>query len=120
MRPLFLAVALLLAAALPALAASAVTISSLAQSPASHYGQVVLVTGTIAGYEQKTTAKGNAYADFRLQGGGASVVVFAGRPKSLRNGLRVRVLGTFVKSKRIGRDTFRNAVEAIRIEILGR
>lgn len=99
---------------------TAVSVHDLARNPASHYDDAVKVTGTIAGYQARTTPRGTPYSAFRLQAGGASVEVFAGRPKGLRDGLRVRVTGTFVKSKRIGRDTFRNAVEAIRIDVLAK
>lgn len=44
-------------------------------------------------------------------------MVFAGRPKGLRNNLHVRVTGKFAKLKRVGRDTFRNAVEAYRVVV---
>ncbi|MGQ0550615.1 MAG: hypothetical protein ACT4PY_13210 [Armatimonadota bacterium] len=97
-----------------------VTVRDLAQNPSGHHNDVVKVSGTIAGYESHVTARGTPYAGFRLQAGGASVAVFAGRPKGLQNGQRVRVIGTFVKSKRVGRSTFRNAVEAIRIEVLAK
>ncbi|MGH7322045.1 MAG: hypothetical protein ACRELA_20805 [Candidatus Rokuibacteriota bacterium] len=96
------------------------SVQDLAQSPATHHGGVVKVSGTIAGYQQRTTGRGTPYASFRLQEGGSSVGVFAGRPKGLHNGQRVRVIGMFTKSKRVGRETFRNAVEAIRIEVLAK
>lgn len=50
--------------------------------------------------------------------GDASVMVFAGRPKGLRNNQHVRVTGKFTKLKRVGSDTFRNAVEAYRVVVL--
>lgn len=45
-------------------------------------------------------------------------MVFAGRPKGLRNNQHVRVTGKFTKLKRVGSDTFRNAVEAYRVVVL--
>ncbi len=117
-----LAALVVILASAPALAgpASEVSVRDLAQSPGNHHGDAVKVSGVIAGYQSRTTARGTPYASFRLQAGGASVPVFAGRPKGLQAGQRVRVTGIFVKSKRVGRDTFRNAVEAIRIEILAK
>lgn len=122
MRVYLLTAAMIILATLPAGAApiSEVTVSDLAQNPGSHHGDVVKVSGTVAGYQSHVSARGTPYASFRLQAGGASVEVFAGRPKGLHNGQRVRVAGTFVKSKRVGRHTFRNAVEAVRIEVLSK
>lgn len=93
-------------------------VRDLAQNPAGHYGKVITVEGTIAGYQTRVTARGTPYASFRLKEGDASVMVFAGRPKGLRNNLHVRVTGKFTKLKRVGRDTFRNAVEAYRVVVL--
>ncbi|MGH2373978.1 MAG: hypothetical protein ACRDIC_11000 [bacterium] len=122
MRVCLLTAVMLVLAALPAHAApiSEVTVGDLARNPGSHHGDAVKVSGTIAGYQPHVSARGTPYASFRLQAGGASVEAFAGRPKGLQNGQRVRVAGIFVKSKRVGRHTFRNAVEAIRIEVLSK
>ncbi len=120
MRVYLLTAVMIALTTVPAHAAtlSEVTVGALAQNPASHHGDAVMVSGTVAGYQPHVSARGTPYASFRLQAGGASVAVFAGRPKGLHNGQRVRVAGIFVKSKRVGRHTFRNAVEAVRIELL--
>lgn len=122
MRVCLLTALMIVLAVLPAHAApvSEVTVSDLAQNPRGHHGDIVKVSGTIAGYQSHVSARGTPYASFRLQAGGASVEVFAGRPKGVQNGQRVRIIGPFVKSKRVGRHTFRNAVEAIRIEVLSK
>lgn len=122
MRVCLLTLVMIALATLPAHAASLseVRVGDLAQNPASHHGDAVQVSGTIARYQSHVSARGTPYASFRLQADGASVEVFAGRPKGLQNGQRVRVAGIFVKSKRVGRHTFRNAVEAVRIEVLAK
>ncbi len=118
MRSVLLAALLVAIATSPALAQQGVTAWDLTQNPARHYGKIIRVTGTITAYQARVSARGTPYATFRLTEGGASVTVFAGRPRGLRNTLYVRVTGKFVKVRRVGRDTFRDAVEAVRIEVL--
>ncbi|MDR7434527.1 MAG: hypothetical protein QN189_05295 [Armatimonadota bacterium] len=111
----FLLVTLLLPSALAQLT---VTVRDIVQNPDRYDGQIVSVTGTIAAYRERISARGNPYTTFRLEEGGASVAVFAWRHQGLRNGLRVRVVGRFDKMKRVGQYTFYNEIEAQRIEVL--
>jgi hypothetical protein len=119
-KPGFGALLLVLIAAAAALGQTPVSVGDLAGSPATYHGDAIKVSGTIASYQQRATGRGTPYASFRLQAEGSSIPVFAGRPKGLRNGQRVRITGMFVKSKRVGRETFRNAIEAIRVDILAK
>lgn len=103
--------------ALPALAQPTVAISALVQHPDQYDGKTVSVIGTITGYREHVSARGNPYTTFRLVDGGA-VSVFIWKHQGLRDGIRVRVIGTFSKVRRVGRYTFFNEIEARRIEVV--
>lgn len=115
-RPLGAVLVLVLwVCSLPALAQQAVTVSALLLHPEQYDGKTISVVGTVARYQERVSARGNPYTTFRLEDGGA-VSVFAWHHQGLRDGLRVRVVGTFFKVRRVGRYVFRNEVEAQRIE----
>ncbi len=101
--------------ALPALAQPAIAISALVQHPNQYDGKTVSVTGTVVGYRERVSGRGNPYTTFRLTDGGA-VSVFIWNHQGLRDGIRVRVVGTFSRVRRVGRYTFFNEIEARRIE----
>jgi hypothetical protein len=94
-----------------------VTASAILQHPDQYDGKVISVSGTIAAYQERVSAKGNPYTTFRLEDG-ASVSVFAWKHQGLKNGLRVRIMGTFVATKRVGQYTFHNEIEAQQIQTL--
>jgi hypothetical protein len=93
-------------------------IQNLLQTPDQYDGKTVTVDGTITAYRERVSRQGHAYTTFRVGANGRSVSVFAWKPQGLANGLRVRVTGTFSKEKHVGRYTFRNEIEAQRIERL--
>jgi hypothetical protein len=71
------------------------TVADLARTPTRYDRQVVSVTGTVAGYEERFTDRDVRYAEFRLEEGGASIPVVVWGHPGLQPGLRVRVTGTF-------------------------
>ena len=118
-RALSLAAVFVLSAVSPALAQETVTARDVAQSPGRYYGQEIIVTGTVAAYQARVSPRGNPFATFRLEAAGASAAVFAwGKFPKVHNGSLIRVRGKFTKVKRLGRTTFANHLEALRIDIL--
>ena len=104
----------------PALAQQAVGVKELVKHPARYNERVVTTIGTVASYQEGVSGKGFAYAEFRLEDGGTSVGVFAWehawRHRGLRNGLRVRVTGTFTTAPMA--NGIANDIEAERIEVI--
>jgi len=117
--PPLTALALVLWAA-SALAARAdlVTVKDLLAEPDKWHGRAVVVTGSVGKVEPRTSQRGNAYYTFRLSDGPASVTVFSYGTPELHDGNRVNVEGTFLKVNRVGKYTFQNQVNAIRIRRL--
>ncbi len=76
------------------------------------------MVGTIGDYRERVSARGNPYTTFHLQDGTAQVSVFAWKHQGLRNGLRVRVVGTFAKVRQVGGYTFYNEIQANSVEML--
>lgn len=99
---------LLLAATLAALAAAplsaqdAITVSALVDGADRYDGEVVRVVGLVAAYRERLSRSGEPYTAFDLRDGKASVAVFAWPHQGLRNGLKVRVTGTFFRLKTYG------------------
>ncbi len=92
-----------------------IAVLALVKNSDRYDGQIVTVMGTVTGYRERTSRAGNPYTTFRLEDAGASVLVFAWKHQGLRNGQRVQVTGKFLKTKRVGRYTFYNEIEAQRI-----
>ena len=116
-RLLGLSVVLLLSIS-PLLAQEAATVTAVAQHPDQYDKKTINVTGTIADYRERVSARGNEYTTFRLQDRGASISVFAWKHPGLRNRQRVRVIGVFTRLKRVSKYEFHNEIEAQRIDAL--
>ncbi len=112
--PVALALALWMAGVLTARADS-VTVKDLLAEPDKWHGQAVVVTGSVGKLEARTSQRGNPYYTFLLNDGMESVTVFSYGTPEVKNGNRVQVEGTFLKVKRVGKYTFQNQVDAIRI-----
>ncbi len=109
---------LILLAGLPAFAQQTVTVGDLAHNRDRYDKQVISVVGTIGDYRERVSARANPYTTFRLLDGAARVSVFAWKHQGLRNGLRVRVAGTFAKVRQVGGYTFYNEIQANSVEML--
>jgi hypothetical protein len=118
LRSVLIALLVILFGVVPTLAQQAVTPQALGQNPDRYDKQLVSVTGTIVSYRERVSAHGKPYTTFRVKSDSASVSVFAWKHQGLRNGQRVRVIGTFKKVKVAGGYRFRNEIEAQRIEAL--
>jgi cytochrome c-type biogenesis protein CcmE len=77
-------------------------VTALVQSADRYDGEVVRVVGLVAAYRERFSRSGEPYTAFDLRDGKASVAVFAWPHQGLRNGLRVRVTGTFFRLKTYG------------------
>jgi hypothetical protein len=115
-RRLLCAAVILLGVA-PVLALQTVTIHALAQNPDQFDGKVVSVVGSISDYRELLSGAGNAYTNFRLTEGEASVSVFIWNKQGLSNGQKARVTGTFAKTRQVGPYTFPSEIQATRIEV---
>ena len=113
----WLAVVLFAISAL-AVRADPVTLKELLAEPDKWHGRPVVVSGTVGKLEAKTSQRGNPYYTFLLTNGSASVTVFSYGTPEIKDGNRVEVEGTFLKVKRVGKYTFQNQVDAIRIRVL--
>lgn len=75
------------------------TVGALLRNADRYDGEVVTVAGAVGAYRERVTATGEPYTTFQLRDARASVPVFAWPHQGLRDGLRVRVTGAFVKVK---------------------
>ncbi len=115
--PAALALALWTAGVLAA-RADLVTVKDLLAEPDKWHGRAVVVTGSVGKLEARTSQPGNPYYTFLLNDGMASLTVFSYGTPEVKNGNRVQVEGTFLKVKRVGKYTFQNQVDAIRVRRL--
>lgn len=111
-------VLVLWAAAAPAVRADLVTVKELLAEPDKWHGRAVVVSGSVGKLEPRTSQRGNPYYTFRLNDGRQSVTVFSYGTPEVRDGNRVQIEGTFLKVNRVGKYTFQNQVNAIRILVL--
>lgn len=112
-------VAAILAAGLPTLALARDHIGDILARPEAFDHRVVTLTGTASALDPRTSQRGNDYFTFRLADEtGATVKVFSWGKPAIAPGERVEVHGRFQEERRVGRYTFTNEVEALRIRKL--
>src|ERR1700730_13595348 len=103
--------------------AQTIPISVILRSPGNYYGKHVFVSGTVTQLSEESPQKGiaNSYDRivFQICNSGCLRVLWFGKSTLLlwdaailANGEQIIVPGTFVAVKRMGRDIFRNAIEA--------
>jgi hypothetical protein len=98
-----------------------VSIRDVTANPAKFDGQTVTLRGTAQAVKATTSRKGNDYTTFQVKDtSGAAVRVFSWGHPAIRDGLSVEVVGVFQQTKRVGRYTFYNEVEAQTVRPLGR
>jgi len=103
----------------PWAAAQTQTIPAVLQHPDQYDGKVINVIGTITGYQESVAGVAGKYTKFRLEDGGSSVTVYYfGQHLGLKNGMRVRVIGTYSAFKQSGQYTYRNQVGAQEVQRL--
>ncbi len=121
-RPLFqfLAWTAVLVALLdPALALARDRIGDILARPETFDRREVVLIGKASALDPRTSRRGNDYFTFRLADEtGAFLRVFSWGKPAMAPGDRVEVQGRFQKERRVGRYTFTNEVEAVRIRKL--
>ena len=113
---LFVLTAALLAVGFPAFAAASVTIKTLLEEGEKYHQQPVSVIGEAADLRTVVGPRNLPFYTFRLRNADGSVMV-QGKPE-LSNGDQVYVYGIFVKSRKAGRTTITNRIEATIVEQL--
>ena len=112
-------VAVILAAGLPATALTRDRIGDVLARPDAFDRREVVLEGTASAVDPRTSQRGNDYFTFRLADeAGASVRVFSWGKPAIIPGDRVEIQGRFHKERRVGRHTFTDEVEALRIRKL--
>ncbi len=98
-------------------AAQETTIEKIIANKDSYDGQEVSVPGIVSKLKLKTSKGGNEYTTFSLtHGSGVSLNVFVWRHSKVKEGQKVKVIGTYRKVKRAGRYTFYNEIEATEVK----
>jgi RecJ-like exonuclease len=88
------------------------TISEILSHPEKYHLKTVQVKGEVLDVKHKVSKKGNEYTIFVLSDGKTAIKVFTfGTPK-INIGDKVKVKGTFYKTKYVGRYTFYNEIDA--------
>ena len=112
-------ITVILAATLPALALARDRIADILARPNAFDRRDVILEGRASALDPRTSQRGNDYFTFRLADEqGASLKVFSWGKPAIAPGDRVEVQGRFQKERRVGRHTFTNEVEALRIRKL--
>jgi hypothetical protein len=98
-----------------------VSVKDLTANPAKFDGKTVALQGIATAVKATSSKKGNDYTTFQVKdAGGRSVKVFSWGHPEVREGVSVEVVGVFQQTKRAGRYTFYNEVEAQTVRPLGR
>ena len=112
-------ITVILVAALPALALARDRIADILARPDAFDRREVILEGRASAVDPRTSQRGNDYFTFRLADEtGASVKVFSWGKLTIFPEDRVEVRGRFQKERRVGRYTFTNEIEALRIRNL--
>lgn len=89
--------------------ATPATVKDLLEKPELFHKKRVETVGIVAGFEQRTSQKGNKYVVFKLQDGKKFVNVYGQGllDPALKDGSRVSVTGEYVKEKTVGGRTYK-------------
>lgn len=98
-------------------AAQETTVEKTLANKDSFDGKEVSVSDTISKLKLKTSKGGNEYTTFSLtNGSGVSLNVFVWGHSKVKEGQKVKVIGTYRKVKKVGRYTFYNEIEATEVK----
>jgi DNA polymerase III alpha subunit len=98
-------------------AAQETTVEKTLANKDSFDGKEVSVSGTVSKLKLKTSKGGNEYTTFSLiNGSGVSLNVFVWGHSKIKEGQKVKVIGTYRKDKKVGRYTFYNEIEATEVK----
>ena len=117
--PILLGVAAILAALDISQALALQPIGDILARPEAFDGRQVVLAGRASAVDPRTSRRGNDYFTFRLSDEtAASLKVFSWGKPMFAPGDRVEVHGRFQRQRRVGRYTFTNEVEALRVRKL--
>lgn len=117
--PILLGVAAILAALDISQALALQPIGDILARPEAFDGRQVVLAGRASAVDPRTSQRGNDYFTFRLSDEtAASLKVFSWGKPMFAPGDRVEVHGRFQRQRRVGRYTFTNEVEALRVRKL--
>jgi hypothetical protein len=98
-------------------AAQETTVEKTLANKDSFDGKEVSVSDTVSKLKLKTSKGGNEYTTFSLMNGsGVSLKVFVWGHSKIKEGQKVKVIGTYRKVKKVGRYTFYNEIEATEVK----
>jgi DNA polymerase III alpha subunit len=98
-------------------AAQETTVEKTLANKDSFDGKEVSVSGIVSKLKLKTSKGGNEYTTFSLtNGSGVSLNVFVWGHSKVKEGQKVKVIGTYRKVKKVGRYTFYNEIEATEVK----
>lgn len=87
-------------------------------NPLKYDGKVVTVNGKAMFVKEKTSKAGNLYTTFDLYDGEETIAIFSFGHNKVKDGERVEVTGIFNETKRVGKFTFKNQIDADTIKRL--
>ncbi len=88
------------------------TVVDILKDPDKFHKKLVQVEGKVSTFRKRTSRAGNAYTTFKLVSGKDEMTVFSYGHLELENGDEVVVIGRYFKEKKVGRDTFKNEIDA--------
>ncbi len=80
--------------------------------PENFDGKEVTLKGTVTQLQMRVSARGNPYSLFRLRDRGGSIRVYYRGHPDISDGNTVTVTGIFSKTRKVGKYTFYNEIEA--------
>jgi hypothetical protein len=91
--------------------AATAKIADILAAPAAYDGKHLVVSGTAAHVEHRTSHRGNAYTVFDLCDGSTCLHVFSFGSPTVNEGATISVPGTFAAEKHVGSQTFKNELD---------
>ncbi len=88
------------------------TVGEILKNQDKFHKKLVQVEGKVTKFRKRTSRAGNAYTTFTLKQGNDEITVFSYGHLDLANDNEVIVIGRYYKEKRVGRDTFKNEIDA--------
>lgn len=88
------------------------TIAEILKDPDKFHKKLVQVEGKVSEFRKRTSRAGNAYTTFKLVSGKDEMTIFSYGHLELVNEDEVVVIGRYFKEKKVGRDTFKNEIDA--------
>ncbi len=88
------------------------TISAIQKEPSKFDKKMVQVEGKVEKLEKRVSRAGNEYTTFQLRSEGQTVNVFTYGHPDIKEGDTVEVIGRYLREKKVGRNTYKNEIDA--------